>query len=172
MGVEAAENLGGVAEDLELVPGANVGGDVSDLPVGHSEARHVLLRKRLPPRREAAVEDSEVARARRARVDFDVLGHDVVHQLGHAHDRLVQLGLEVRAPVRRPPLLVAGPLLAPTPDHGLRARQLRAPRLGPRLDTDNGQRAQKKARMMTGPSYALSAAHRRPTYSCGSPSCP
>jgi hypothetical protein len=71
----------------------------------------------------------------------------VVHQLGQAHDLLARrspLGLEIHAPVRRSPLLVAGPLLAPAPDHGLRARQLRVPRLGPRLDTDNGQLAQKK----------------------------
>jgi hypothetical protein len=31
VGIEAAEYLGGVAEYLELVPGAGVGGDVADL---------------------------------------------------------------------------------------------------------------------------------------------
>jgi hypothetical protein len=45
VGVEAAAHFGGVADDLELVSGAGVGGDVADLPVGHAEARHVLLRK-------------------------------------------------------------------------------------------------------------------------------
>jgi hypothetical protein len=33
VGVEAAANFGGVADDLELVPGADVGGDVVDLPL-------------------------------------------------------------------------------------------------------------------------------------------
>ena len=51
VGVEAAAHLEGVADDLELALGADVGGYVADLPVGHAEARHVLLRKRLPPRR-------------------------------------------------------------------------------------------------------------------------
>jgi len=109
VGVEAAANFGGVADDLELVPGADIGSDASDLPAGHAEARHVLLRARLPSRRKAAVEDAEVVRARRARVGLGALGHDVVHQVGHANDRLVQLCLKIRAPVRRPPLLVAGP---------------------------------------------------------------
>jgi hypothetical protein len=31
VGVEAAAHLGGVADDLELVPGAGVGGDVTPL---------------------------------------------------------------------------------------------------------------------------------------------
>ena len=115
MGVEAAANFGGVADDLELVPGADIGSDASDLPAGHAEARHVLLRARLPSRRKAAVEDAEVVRARRARVGLGALGHDVVHQLGHAHDHLVQLGLEISAPVRRPPLLVASPFLPQYP---------------------------------------------------------
>jgi hypothetical protein len=49
------------------------------------------------------VEDAEIVRTRRARVGLGALGHDVIHQLGQAHDLLARrspLGLEIHAPVR------------------------------------------------------------------------
>jgi hypothetical protein len=48
VGIRGGVGSRGRGTSFELVPGADVGGYVSGLPVGHAETRHVLLRARLP----------------------------------------------------------------------------------------------------------------------------